>query len=224
MCGAAVLFATFLVSGVEWDKTPLVKTFGYNNMCVNWDYEPSTTLTALIYPVVEVPLLIYVFTSQFKFHTHPKVSATMRTLVFCSGVLQFFLAVTFRLIFVENAFLHTLLHTVPFMGLQVGLVLIALQNHYYRYHITNPLKGDRKILSHFYLFSLVAVTAAKLFLNTNIFLGNFVVSTMPSVGMAGEWLDRFWMILAAFVPMLLAIYIRATDPTGVVSVVITNVN
>lgn len=61
---AMVLFAICMhklfVRGVDMDDTPLVRLFGYNNICIYWDYSPSRELTALFYPLVEFPLLAYV--------------------------------------------------------------------------------------------------------------------------------------------------------------------
>ncbi len=33
--------------------------FGFENICVNWDYEPSRQLTAMVYPLFEYSLLVY---------------------------------------------------------------------------------------------------------------------------------------------------------------------
>jgi hypothetical protein len=61
---AMVLFAiamhSLFVRGVDMDDTPLVRLFGYNNICIYWDYTPSRELTALFYPLVEFPLLAFV--------------------------------------------------------------------------------------------------------------------------------------------------------------------
>lgn len=33
--------------------------FGFKNICANWDYSPSRELTAMVYPLFEYSLLIY---------------------------------------------------------------------------------------------------------------------------------------------------------------------
>jgi hypothetical protein len=35
--------------------------FGYPNICTRWDYSPSREATAVIYPILEYSLMIYIF-------------------------------------------------------------------------------------------------------------------------------------------------------------------
>ena len=37
----------------------LLQTFGFTNICANWDYSPSRELTAMYYPVFEYSLVLY---------------------------------------------------------------------------------------------------------------------------------------------------------------------
>merc|ERR1712032_568386 len=41
-------------------QSHLVDLFGYNNICAMWDYSPSREATAMIYPLFEYSLLVYI--------------------------------------------------------------------------------------------------------------------------------------------------------------------
>jgi hypothetical protein len=57
---ALAAFATHMWVDADLSVSPLVKYFGYNNVCIFWDYEPATSIVAMYYPVMELPLLLYV--------------------------------------------------------------------------------------------------------------------------------------------------------------------
>ncbi len=37
----------------------MIQLFGFANICANWDYSPSRELTAMVYPLFEYSLLVY---------------------------------------------------------------------------------------------------------------------------------------------------------------------
>ena len=40
-------------------QSHLIQLFGFANICANWDYSPSRELTAMVYPLFEYSLLVY---------------------------------------------------------------------------------------------------------------------------------------------------------------------
>ena len=60
MVGCAKLFTTLFVDAETIEHSHLKDMFGYNNICVYWDYPPSRELVALIYPIFEFSFLLYV--------------------------------------------------------------------------------------------------------------------------------------------------------------------
>ncbi len=53
-------------------QSHLIRAFGYNNICANWDYSPSREITAMIYPVFEYSLLLYLLLDFLQVHVYYK--------------------------------------------------------------------------------------------------------------------------------------------------------
>ena len=53
MCVAAVILTTILIKPETIEDSMLMYVFGYNSICVMWDYSPSRELVAMIYPMFE---------------------------------------------------------------------------------------------------------------------------------------------------------------------------
>ena len=46
------------------ENTLLVQWFGYNNICVYFDFNPAREVAAMIYPLVEYSLFLYLLASH----------------------------------------------------------------------------------------------------------------------------------------------------------------
>jgi len=215
MVGSAIL-ATKLFVHVDLSDTPLIKTFGYNNICVYWDYEPARTMIAMIYPFVEIPLVFYLFNKSIKWkmlHSAGYLPTPLYILTLINTIIEVLLGLMFRMIFVVEAFQNVVGHTLPFQGLQVCLCLVAVENFLYDYKTNNvPFKNHQTfsrpalIIGFVYLISLLIVTSLKIIYVTSVFLKAPVFDvTVPAQKSFVTNLDTFWMFLAAVVPFFLAL-------------------
>jgi len=160
-----VLIAVFITKVFvkeDLSVSPLIQMFGYNNICIMWDYEPATSAVAMVYPAVEVPLVLYLLLNFLRVREAYRAGLISRARfgVCCAmfpAELTFIL--WFRMIFVVKAFVNVQGHTMVFHGLMLALCMVALQNHLYHDSI-GKLVGPRWI-SISYLVALYAVTLAK---------------------------------------------------------------
>ena len=237
MVGCAMLFHRFLVlpkgaesctAGetclfpVDMEDTPLTRAFGYNNVCINWDYSPSRELTALIYPFVEYPLIAYVVLDYIQIYRDYKYDGQLPSWFFklATGLLpiKILLLAWFRMIFVNEAFRSTVYHTLPFQGLQVALILVAITNSLYWTAHTTPLYikqlglNGTHLLMRVYILCLIVVTVFKIVVVSSIFAGSPVVDVkQPNSAALCAFADRAWLFLAAVVPFFSAAYERTIE-------------
>jgi len=243
MVGCAILFHNTLVlpkgaeacqAGesclfpVDMSNTPLVRMFGYNNVCINWDYTPSRELTAMIYPFVEYPLIAYAVLDYVQiYRDYQDKDLPSWFFKLATGILpiKILLLSWFRMIFVFESFRTTELHTLPFQGLQISLVLVALQNSLYWTTHKTPLyvKQLGQAWTHrliwAYVMCLVVVTTFKITVVTSIFAGSPVLDIHnDSSASLCAFADRAWMFLAAVVPFFLAAYERRIEVPLTISI------
>lgn len=196
------------------ENSPLVDMFGYNNICIFFDYPPARVATAMFYPFVEIPLLMYIVFNFLRLReAYFERPSLLKRSEFIMGVvffpICFILAMYFRMVFVVEAFKDVVGHTLGFQGLIVSLALVAVQNHIYN-KATNSIVFPRKPwIATTYLVTLLVVTVIKLILVWSIFLKMPIISPQTSFGAGlGRFLDIVWMILAAIVPLGIAVYQR----------------
>jgi len=216
----------FVKSKPDWDatKTPLYTQFGYNNICINWDYSPAKELTAMVYPIFELPLLAYLVLG----HAHVYVNQHKVTPAFwrfCKLTLplEIVLMVWFRMIFVIDAFDNVNGHTSFFQLFQILLALVAVKNMmYYNMIHKEPLA---EVLEFFgapslipqrfhgpiqiaYVTLVCLTTAWKIIIVRTQFAGHPILITTeggPERDMIiAAFTDRLWMLLNAIFPMLFA--------------------
>lgn len=236
MVGCAMLFHRFLVlpkgadsctAGetclfpVDMKDTPLTRAFGYNNVCINWDYSPSRELTAMIYPFVEYPLIAYAvldYIQIYRDYLDKELPSWFFKLATGALPIKILLLSWFRMIFVFDSFRNTAFHTLPFQGLQVSLVLVAVQNSLYWTTHKSPLyvKQLGQAWTHrliwAYVACLLAVTAFKITVVTSIFANKPILDIHDDFSASlCAFADRAWMFLAAVVPFFLAAYERRIE-------------
>ena len=237
MVGCAILFHNTLVlpKGAEaceagdasclfpvnMANTPLVRMFGYNNVCINWDYTPSRELTAMIYPFVEYPLIAYAvldYIQIYRDYLDKELPSWFFKLATGALPIKILLLSWFRMIFVFDSFQNTAFHTLPFQGLQVSLVLVAVQNSLYWTTHKSPLyvKQLGQAWTHrliwAYVACLLAVTAFKITVVTSIFANKPILDIHDDFSASlCAFADRAWMFLAAVIPFFLAAYERRIE-------------
>lgn len=243
MVGCAMLFHRFLVlpkgaesctAGetclfpVDMEDTPLTRAFGYNNVCINWDYSPSRELTAMIYPFVEYPLIAYVVVDHiqiYRDHLEKELPSWFFKLSTFLLPIKILLLSQFRMIFVNEAFRSTVNHTLPFQGLQIALILVALTNALSWTTHKTPLyakelglKGTHRLMS-LYMLCLIVVSVFKIVVVSSIFAEAPVLDvTKPNSAAVCAFADRAWLVLAALIPPFLAAYERRCEVPLTISI------
>jgi hypothetical protein len=222
---AVIVTRTFVEA--DFTNSSLVKTFGYNNICINWDYSPSREITAMFYPLVEFPLVGYVLLTflqarqDFWANKIPKSFYT-----FCCVALPFqlVLLVWFRMIFVVDGLVEPIGHTVGFLGLQIVLVLVSIQNGVYNYirgqvfpclrkYPVEKSKRWTAALTLMYVSVMIVVTLAKLIIALTLFAGSPLIDTKSPAGAKVAYgFDVLWMLVAAVMPIPFAIMERMSEP------------
>ena len=208
---------TKLFVSADIANSPLVGMFGYNNICVYWDYSPSRELTAMFYPLVEVPLIAYIVLQCLQVvrdHRRDIVPTWFLRFVYVITPIQLLLMLWFRMIFVVDAFVDVKGHTAGFLGLQVAMCLIALQNLLYQKLHGYALPFPSWVWDA-YMGLLVVVTATKMTHTLLLFFaegGSFIDVTTAGGAKLAKMIDVAWMLLAAVVPIGLAELQRRSEP------------
>jgi len=141
-------------------------------------------------------------------------------------------AIAFRMIFVVQVFDNIAGHSLPFIGLQWCLCLVAFENFCYAaithnlpfWNHTNRLLS--LIISVVYVIGLLGATGMKNVLEFNVLLFNNTLNfniSSESYNNFGTSLDIVWMILAACVPVFLALRGRIVTTDVEISLPIDNV-
>jgi hypothetical protein len=198
------------------DPNPLELTFGYTNICLYFDYDPPRIIAAMIYPIVEYSMVLYVATNWYvakeAFKRRGEVTYTIFTI---ATVIEIVLIAWFRLVFVIRAFTNITGHTVPFMGLQITLSMIELQNRIYYDILYDPKSfafypnnSYLRILGWIYTILLICVTIFKIIITSAVLYHHPLMTIGTPTQMAvGKFFDWTWMLLAAICPLLISIYL-----------------
>jgi len=226
---AMVILAAFVTSKgvtdkdgnpVDLDHSLLVQTFGFNNICVEWDYTPSRQITALFYPMFEYSFAGFLVLSYFYvkkcylMHEIPKWLWRFEQITF---PIKLVLGAWFRMIFVYSVEESVVGHTLGFLGLQVVLVLVALENVL----LANARKEDyfrigrkaTQVLTWTYFFILLPATLLKLIVDISFLMKKPIVNIQDPIQVIFvHSLDKIWMIFAAVLPFFFAIYQYKTEP------------
>lgn len=208
-------------------QSHLMELFGYNNICVHWDYSPSRELTAMVYPLFEYSLIVYLvldFVVTKLAYQRGELSDWFYKVSKIMLGINIFLCSQFRMIFVCLAYINVKHHTAGFLGLQVALMFVALSNTYYiidskvAYKALGGLKNTR-MLAIAYLIGDIFISFFKI--KSSIYavqVGMGAAWTLAPSGIAGknvgEVLDLVWMIFNAVIPLAIS-YFRKTHDEAV---------
>lgn len=204
-------------------QSHLVRAFGYNNVCATWDYSPSREITAMIYPIFEYCLLLYLFfdfVQTLIFYKKGWVSQTYYR-VFLFMFVPIILGCSwFRMIFVVIAYMDLSGHTAGFFCLQITLILVAMMNTYFiidskaEYAWLGGRKGT-VICASTYIFCNLIISPIKLYLTAEIvFKGAPAAWSLNKVGgtFAGDAVDKVWFVFNAVLPLCVGVVRAFSEP------------
>ena len=180
----------------------------------------------MVYPLFEYTLLAYIILNYLQIRNdYDKGIVRARTLRTAQVLfwVKIVLVAWFRMIFVVSVeqdgipfFGKTMSavvgHTAGFIGMQVALILIAFENVAYIYYsdqrVFRMSPYMTKIAAAVYLVSLTVFTVLKVSWAISLFATGTGWLPAPGPGIV----DRLWMVLAAFFPMLFAVDGMRTEP------------
>jgi len=210
-------------------ESHLVRLFGYNNLCTAWDYTPSREITAMIYPIFEYALLLYLCFEYVQTKLYFKKGWVSETYY---RVFQIFFFPTilgcawFRMIFVVIAYDNPSLHTLGFLGLQITLILVAMLNVYFMIDSKAEYAwlGGRKGTVAFalvYMVVNVVVVGLKLFLTLTIVINTYPADwSLNKVGSlyAGQLVDKLFNVFQAVIPLIIGFLRAFSEPRLTITV------
>jgi hypothetical protein len=207
----------------------LVRLFGYNNICANWDYSPSREITAMIYPLFEYCLLLYLLFEGVQANLYYKKGWVSETYYRVFKFLFFPMILGcawFRMIFVVIAYEDVSGHTAGFFLLQFTLIIVALLNTYFmldskaEYDWLGGRNGTIAVALIYIILNLV-VSPIKLFLTANIvFLGEPAAWSLNTIGGSyiGSVVDTVWFVFNAVIPLLVGFLRAFSEPTLTITI------
>jgi len=205
-------------------QTHLQELFGYPNICTNWDYYPSRELTAMIYPLFELSLLVYLFLDYVATYLAYKRGEIDRWFFLLSKFIfyiNFLLCTQFRMIFIIIAYENPKGHTAGFLGLQIAMVLLAIENTLFTIFTKRAygyLKSVRvtKIVALIYLTCLCVIDFFKINATIHIVMHGVAppwTLDQSNIGnlKVGQVVDYIWMVFNAVLPFFIALIRSRTD-------------
>lgn len=210
------IILTRYFSSVDLDNTLLKEVFGYNNICVYFDYPPSNFVLPFLWAVALVLLLMYIGADWL--HMRAEVQqGTMRLGLYrtLSSLKTFeaFTLVSFSTIFAVSpeGWDHTLyIHTAPFFLLQIGMVSLAMSNTLhgikagYWKRIRLPAWFSQGAIVYCVIFAMIV--AFKIPVATNAMARYRWWEQTPTLETIAGIVDKGFLVCAALIPMMLASY------------------
>lgn len=201
---------------VDMHDTVLTRVFGYNNICVFFDYPPATYVLPFLWAITLAMLLCYLAAQWLQMRAEVEQGALSPRLYRLLTRLKLFEATmlaAFSTIFAvqPDDWDHTLfIHTAPFFMLQIGLVSLAASNTVHG--IKTGYWSSLALPSWFipgakvYVAALVVIVCLKIPLAINAMAGGTWWENTPTVAGVAHVVDVLFLIAAAIVPMLKAAY------------------
>jgi len=214
------IILTRFFSGIDMDKTLLMQVFGYNNICVNFDFPPSTYVLPFFWAITLTVLLVYQFSLWLQFREEWELGKlTLRRYRILCGfkVFECLTMAFFSMIFAVSptGWDETLfIHTIPFSCLQVGLVLLGCSNMYHGlvsgYFDSLELPKWHTASTYFYLVCYVIIVGFKIPASYNAMFHQPLWKQTPTFNVVAGLFDRWYLIWAAICPLVHSIWILRT--------------
>lgn len=196
----------------------LIRAFGFNNMCSNWDYSPSREIIAAYYPAFEYSLLLYILADYLSVSLYYKKGLVSKRFYIAFKICFPFLIIFtawFRLIFVAIAYINVSAHTFGFLTLQLVLIALACFNVWFIIEAKLEYKifcGRTKIFALLFLIGNLAISGIKVYLSAYVVIlagypswANTPISGKPGTIVPGQIIDSIWMIFNAIIPLVMSL-------------------
>jgi hypothetical protein len=215
-----VVLAGYLITmafgHIDLHNTLLTQVFGYNNLCVFFDFPPATFVLPFLWAITLVFLLGYILAHWLQMRTEARNRALSRRIYrLLSGMKLFeaFTFVAFSTIFAvqPEAWDHTLyIHTAPFFLLQIGLVSLAFSNTLhglksgYWKRLALPAWFEPAAKCYVIVFALVV--CFKIPAAINAMAGSLWWPQTETFKSVAHGFDLLFLVCAAIIPLVKAAY------------------
>lgn len=199
---------TFLfVPSEELAHSALIKTFRYNNICILLDYAPSRYWTSILFHYVEIAFYLYIFliwVRTFKAYQQELISYSFLFFSTLVSIVEVILLSLFHMIFIIGADENIMGHSLPFVGVEILLLLNAVHNFLF-YQKCFVLPSPIHSLGILYVIVFIFTTLLKIEQQFEaLFHMPFLHLSVPLL----QTIDRSWLVLAGVIPLFLAFYFR----------------
>jgi hypothetical protein len=211
------ILLTNLFANIDLNDSLLMQVFGFNNICVYFDYPPSTYVLPFLWAITLVLMLQYMVAHWLQMSAQVEQGTLNRKLyriLTRMKLFEAFTVVSFSTIFAVSpeGWNHTLfIHTVPFFLLQIGLVSQAISNTlhgtksgYWR-RLGLPAWFNRAAITYCILFSIIVFF--KILSATNAMAGSPWWHQTDLLKRVAQDFDRMFFFLAVVVPMVKMAYL-----------------
>lgn len=196
----------------------LIRIFGFNNICSNWDYSPSREITAAYYPAFEYSLLFYILADYLTVSLYYKKGLVSRRFYLAFKICSPFLVIFsswFRLIFVNMAYINVSAHIFGFLTLQIVLIAVASFNVWFIIEAKLEYKmfcGKTKLFALTFLVCNLTISGIKIYLTGYVVAhsgypswATTPISGEPGTIVPGQIIDYIWMIFNAIIPLVMSL-------------------
>ncbi len=211
------IILTRLFSGQNLETGVLMDVFGYNNICVYFDYAPSTFILPGLWAVTLALLLLYIATHWLQMRAEMRAGSLSVGLYRTLSGFKLFEAIVlalFSTIFAvtPTGWNHTLyIHTAPFFLLQIGMVSLAMSN---TLHGIKSGYWDRLELPDWFAKAAIVycvifamIVAFKIPVATNAMTGQRFWAQTDTLISIASIVDKAFLVCAAIIPMMKAGYL-----------------
>lgn len=185
---AAVPGVTPDVEGV----TPLIKWYGYNNICMIFDYAPSTFVMPAYWVIISMCCLCFTLTDSRRLASEKTVSQGVKILGYITNALLTFNAATFSVCLAIGPGANMYAHTLPFLCLIVTWPFVFIS----QYLETAPSHRDTKVLVGIVLLTLLCFVKGT-------FTGMALMTRSHVPPGLGQNVDRVWTLCFVLSPFML---------------------
>jgi hypothetical protein len=209
---------TATVVKVDPTTTAIYKLFGFNHICNVLDHEPSRTITAMLFPLWEVPFVFYAIFNFLRIQDAYRENKAPKYAYITAAIflpIEILLTVWVRIIFVWSPEVNFLNHYLPYIGLQTLLFLVAFENALYFYAINALPFKNNKTIGLGYLILLFVVTVAYTVVGMSSALGHPILDLVNDAGQRQLFrsITNVYTVLVFPIPILLSVFEWKRSPS-----------
>jgi hypothetical protein len=119
---------TYFFSGVDWNNNVMIEWYGYNNICILYDFPPATYVLPVFWLFTAGGYVIYAGKSTMRTMADPDLPAWSRRLTHLLNVGGIFVMFGFSLIYAIHPYDNMYAHSFPFVALIFAQPLIYLNS------------------------------------------------------------------------------------------------